>query len=807
MGNRKDAQKKKRKAEQARRQAERLRNPQTARVPPAPEAAFLELRPQASQGEAAEDVAILDAAVRGTLTADLQAQAGLVCEALELVAGGHLDPAVDRLSSIGRSSPFSEWRLFVRGLAAFQQGDPARARDAWSRLDAARRPSRIAKVLGGAWEAVQGGEPTTAATGGGTATGSPAAAARTLLARASMWEAAERVAGVRHRNPDQTFSASQVATTVRLVEQYRSLDPDFTATFAVACRQLASQQPDAELFASLARGTGGLADDPNCRREIFVYLQKFHGASKDAMGVGRHYIDRELPALRFLPSGLRQALASGMLRMMASHAAGDSGADSLRVVQGTARKQVEQLLEESIERFAMHRRAHSDRLAILEGKASTPGSGKRAAAKQLREAQIAYAERFPEDHEHLITVIEALVGEEQFRRAEPFVQHLLRQRSSHPRAATLPWSFAIQRLAHLAGTAASAAELEPVWDAVTDAWPQQVPHDWMLLLDAALETRSGSPEASAFEQAIADAGGAERPLVLDAMAHEALRVAAVAKELRDAYGERVARAGDADAVDMPLEPLVEAAAFYRTLQRCGVDVLAKGHPAASFGTRLCKRLTLQSKWKLGGVLAVASSMPTNQEAFWDAFEWLGEHDFFGVVTPKREPKAISQLADAHPRAAAEMLAWRTRVAPESLLTPRSKKRIRLLEDVVPEEEVFQRSTRAGTILADAYEAQEQAEQQKRLQRRSGSPAMRAGLGSGLDLSDFDTSEMPPLLELLLKRGGTAALAEALSIIAFSGADGGVAEFSALAKRLGIGPQELASVMMANMAWEAQHGEF
>ncbi|MDA0818600.1 MAG: hypothetical protein O2946_13680, partial [Planctomycetota bacterium] len=111
MGNRKDAQKKKRKAEQARRQAERLRNPQTARVPPAPEAAFLELRPQASQGEAAEDVAILDAAVRGTLTADLQAQAGLVCEALELVAGGHLDPAVDRLSSIGRSSPFSEWRL------------------------------------------------------------------------------------------------------------------------------------------------------------------------------------------------------------------------------------------------------------------------------------------------------------------------------------------------------------------------------------------------------------------------------------------------------------------------------------------------------------------------------------------------------------------------------------------------------------------------------------------------------------------------------------------------------------------------
>lgn len=807
MGSRKDAQKKKRKAEQARRQAERLRNPQPVRVPPAPEAACLELRPQAAKGEAAEDVAIFDAAVRGTLPADLQAQAGVVCEALELLAGGHGDPAVDRLSSIGRSSPFSEWRLFVRGLVAFQQGDLARARDAWSRLDAARRPARIAKVLGEAWEAVQGGEPMPAATGGGDAAARPATAARTLLARASMWEPAERVAGVRHRHPDETFTASQVATTVRLVKQHCSLDPGFTATFAAACRQLATLQPNPELFSSLARGTGGPADDPECRREIFVYLQKFHGAAKDTIGVGRHYIDKELPALRFLPSGLRQALASGMLRMMAAHAAGDSGADSLRKVEGTARKQAEQLLEESIERFAMNRLAHSDRLALLEGKASTPGSGKRAAAKQFREAQLAYAERFPEDHEHLIRVIEALIGEEQFRRAEPFVQHLLSQRSSHPRAATLPWNFAILRLAHLAGTAASADELEPVWDAVTDAWPPQVPHDWRSLLEAALQCRNGLADAAAFEQAIADAGGAERPLLFDAMAYEALRITAAAKEHREVYAKRVAVARDADAVDMPLEPLVEAAAFYTALQRCGIDVVVKGHAAAAFGTRLCKRLTLQSKWKLGGLLAVASGLPTNQEAFWDAFEWLGEHDFFGVVTPKREPKAISQLADSHPRAAAEVLAWRARVAPETLLTPRSKKRIRLLEDAVPDDEPDLRSTREGAILADVYVARDEAEQQKRLQRGSGSPAMRTGSGAGLDLSGFDTSDMPPILQLLLKRGGTAALAEALSIIAFSGADGGVAEFSALAKRIGIGPQELASVMMANMAWEAQHGEF
>ena len=85
--------------------------------------------------------------------------------------------------------------------------------------------------------------------------------------------------------------------------------------------------------------------------------------------------------------------------------------------------------------------------------------------------------------------------------------------------------------------------------------------------------------------------------------------------------------------------------------------------------------------------------------------------------------------------------------------------------------------------------------------------MRAGFGVGLDLDRLNIAGLPPVLELFVKRGGTAALSEAIAIITSSGAESDPSEIVALAKRCGIGPNELASALMANMAWETQHGEF
>lgn len=72
-----------------------------------------------------------------------------------------------------------------------------------------------------------------------------------------------------------------------------------------------------------------------------------------------------------------------------------------------------------------------------------------------------------------------------------------------------------------------------------------------------------------------------------------------------------------------------------------------------------------------------SGLPVNDPGFWAAFRWLATHDFFGTVSPKREPKGFARLADNQPRAAAEVLEWLTRTAPSSLTTRKAGKRLTL----------------------------------------------------------------------------------------------------------------------------------
>lgn len=77
----------------------------------------------------------------------IRQEATLVREALEAVERGEDDVANEKLQSISRQSPFADWRMFVRGLSAWYQGDAERRRMNWDRLDANRPAHRIARTL------------------------------------------------------------------------------------------------------------------------------------------------------------------------------------------------------------------------------------------------------------------------------------------------------------------------------------------------------------------------------------------------------------------------------------------------------------------------------------------------------------------------------------------------------------------------------------------------------------------------------------------------------------------------------------
>lgn len=60
---------------------------------------------------------------------------------------GHDDAARDALQPVGLSSPFLEWKVFLRGLTAYSAGDDARAVENWQRLSPDRLPARLAAPL------------------------------------------------------------------------------------------------------------------------------------------------------------------------------------------------------------------------------------------------------------------------------------------------------------------------------------------------------------------------------------------------------------------------------------------------------------------------------------------------------------------------------------------------------------------------------------------------------------------------------------------------------------------------------------
>jgi tetratricopeptide (TPR) repeat protein len=95
----------------------------------------------------AADQAVLDPKKAPPSLPAVRAGAQKVRAALEALEAGNEDQAIAGLQDIPRSSPFADWKLFVRGLAAYYREDTAEMLANWDRLDPNRRAIRIAGPL------------------------------------------------------------------------------------------------------------------------------------------------------------------------------------------------------------------------------------------------------------------------------------------------------------------------------------------------------------------------------------------------------------------------------------------------------------------------------------------------------------------------------------------------------------------------------------------------------------------------------------------------------------------------------------
>lgn len=93
---------------------------------------------------AADRAVLEEAAGRPLLPAELHADFDRVFAAFAQLEAGQDDAARETLQGIGLRSPFLEWKLLLRGLQAYYQGDDTRALENWQRLNPERVPARVA---------------------------------------------------------------------------------------------------------------------------------------------------------------------------------------------------------------------------------------------------------------------------------------------------------------------------------------------------------------------------------------------------------------------------------------------------------------------------------------------------------------------------------------------------------------------------------------------------------------------------------------------------------------------------------------
>jgi tetratricopeptide (TPR) repeat protein len=93
------------------------------------------------------DIALLHPDRLLEIPKETRAGAALVRGALEALQAGDEARALEALRDVARSSALSDWKLFVRGMAAFSRRQRDEARANWDRLDPDRAAARIARSL------------------------------------------------------------------------------------------------------------------------------------------------------------------------------------------------------------------------------------------------------------------------------------------------------------------------------------------------------------------------------------------------------------------------------------------------------------------------------------------------------------------------------------------------------------------------------------------------------------------------------------------------------------------------------------
>ncbi|MCR4414623.1 MAG: hypothetical protein NUV77_19575, partial [Thermoguttaceae bacterium] len=235
---------------------------------------------------------------------DVRRQAMDVRTALARLEAGDAEGAQAALKDIPRNSPFADWRLLVRGLAAYYRQDFAEMRSSWDRLEPGRAASRIAQPLRELAEAVESGKPVP----------DDRAAVRSLVTKIEIALFGQpmlpRLYELRSRAAEEDWDGV-LRILRRFCQPLRGRQPEFLDRLGQVLLPIVIERGSTELMEGLTETLAGPPTDPHWNRAWALFLEHpEEGDWEEAEEYWKEYLKdlKTLPAFSPQERKLAQAL-------------------------------------------------------------------------------------------------------------------------------------------------------------------------------------------------------------------------------------------------------------------------------------------------------------------------------------------------------------------------------------------------------------------------------------------------------------------------------------------------------------------
>jgi len=607
-----------------------------------------------------EDVAIFSQQAREQLDQPLRDQAERVSASLALVTQRDDEAAIAAIASIPRSSPYAQWRLFIRGLISLYDGDAPTAQVNWAKLDPARRPYWIAA-------AIACGEhlsPTVS----DQQTIDPSEAVNAAAQRYASWrlkrpvlDAAEQIATAVKVNQSRSgkclIGPDEAKALMTFRTSFRQVEPDWVRRFEIACVHTSCYQPQHATFEYLKSRISGPAHDPYWLLLAAAYDLNFEGTERDRLEKLQRYVTKLFPSSDQLSDELLNAFRSQVWLAIAEALKEPLARQQhyLRMINPQSiDKSVVDALSNAVKAARRNRDAHAARTRYLSDLISNRTDSQvdcEVVAPLLKEAYLAWVHALPSDVEPRLDLVDFLLESDDIKSAAVHIDVLEQSRFNEPWLKTFPWkvklyeAMALSKLKRDVDAASvKLAEAEAIW-------PDFISTAWLPFLKAALLARRGERQHA--DELLAEVRNAQQ---LPAVVFDVLRFGAAQqlnlpadylKPLRTAVDAHAANAQQCRTVD-----LLQLGAIYWDFHRCGIMYRGyRGH-SSKFGKVLASRLE--------SIATVAPSDPLIAACLWAA-----SSGYWTVDVQSPTLKSISQWQH-DPRRIAIALALLCRSHPSNL---------------------------------------------------------------------------------------------------------------------------------------------